>query len=289
VTRAHAPWVARVMGAKSSKQGGESENAGSIRRKHKKKNPPPRDSSRDYWDPRFRNQQECRVDVKGYGRGVLRYYGPHFTKPGYRCGVQLDDPVGLNNGIVGDCEYFRCEMKHGILVDPRLVMIVKDSTAIQTGRRSEGLRLSVKRQEQLDLEQNEATVAAEEKQVNLDVAQRRIHSLYENDDQEHITSKDAREELVAIAKDQMEMQAADQRQQEEQEKLERELAEAEEERRKEEEEAQQRELDEAATKAATKEQQAVLESWLGEEVFENLAPTPAKENVHPMLALYSAE
>ena len=57
-----------------------------------------------------------RVDVVGYGLGVLEYYGPHATKLGYRCGVHLDRPVGHNNGTVDGFQYFECPEKHGILV-----------------------------------------------------------------------------------------------------------------------------------------------------------------------------
>ena len=57
-----------------------------------------------------------RVLVKGFGAGTLRYYGKHATKPGYRCGVELDEAIGKNNGTVGGFWYFDCEDGHGILV-----------------------------------------------------------------------------------------------------------------------------------------------------------------------------
>jgi len=42
-----------------------------------------------------------RVAVEGYETpGTLRYYGPHATKEGMRCGVELAEPVGLNNGTI---------------------------------------------------------------------------------------------------------------------------------------------------------------------------------------------
>jgi dynactin complex subunit len=44
------------------------------------------------------------VSVDGYDMpGTLRYYGPHATKPGMRCGVELSQPVGLNNGTIKVC------------------------------------------------------------------------------------------------------------------------------------------------------------------------------------------
>ncbi|EDQ86451.1 uncharacterized protein MONBRDRAFT_38456 [Monosiga brevicollis MX1] len=42
-----------------------------------------------------------RVYVQGYGEGVLRFYGQHEDPArGTRCGVELDEPVGRNNGTV---------------------------------------------------------------------------------------------------------------------------------------------------------------------------------------------
>jgi hypothetical protein len=52
----------------------------------------------------------------GYGWGTLHYFGLHATKPGYRCGVALDEGKGLNNGTVDGFWYFRCEPGHGLLV-----------------------------------------------------------------------------------------------------------------------------------------------------------------------------
>ena len=57
-----------------------------------------------------------RVEVLGYGQGTLVFYGPHATRPGYRCGVRLDMPTGLNNGTVEGHTYFDCPPKHGVLV-----------------------------------------------------------------------------------------------------------------------------------------------------------------------------
>ena len=57
-----------------------------------------------------------RVTVLGFGAGVLKFYGPHATKRGYRCGVQLDDPNGKNNGTVDGHQYFKCPNGYGILV-----------------------------------------------------------------------------------------------------------------------------------------------------------------------------
>jgi hypothetical protein len=42
-----------------------------------------------------------RVTVDQYGAGVIRFYGPHVMDGRPRVGVELDMPVGLNNGTVG--------------------------------------------------------------------------------------------------------------------------------------------------------------------------------------------
>ena len=42
-----------------------------------------------------------RVKIEGYScQGILRFFGPHNSKPGLRCGVELDEPAGKNNGTV---------------------------------------------------------------------------------------------------------------------------------------------------------------------------------------------
>ena len=70
-----------------------------------------------------------RVVVKGFGPGILRFYGPHAYKPGYRCGVQLDEPKGLNNGTVQGYVYFECKDGYGVLVDPRKVRLADPNAA----------------------------------------------------------------------------------------------------------------------------------------------------------------
>eukprot|EP00040_Diaphanoeca_grandis_P023478 m.127687 g.127687 ORF g.127687 m.127687 type:complete len:1185 (-) comp29294_c0_seq3:434-3988(-) len=62
-----------------------------------------------------------RVSVLGFGNGTLRYYGRHAFQPGFRCGVELDDMIGYNNGSVDGYYYFSCKDKYGVLVDPRKI------------------------------------------------------------------------------------------------------------------------------------------------------------------------
>lgn len=65
-----------------------------------------------------------RVRVQGYAcGGVLRFYGRHATKNIPRCGVELDEPVGKNDGTVGGHTYFKCADSRGVLVAPSKVTL----------------------------------------------------------------------------------------------------------------------------------------------------------------------
>ncbi|XP_068085268.1 uncharacterized protein [Anabrus simplex] len=46
--------------------------------------------------------------------GVLRYLGPLHGEPGVWCGVELDEPAGLNDGSVRGTRYFQCRAQHGV-------------------------------------------------------------------------------------------------------------------------------------------------------------------------------
>ena len=65
------------------------------------------------------NDVGARVMVEGYCEGVVRFFGPHQSKPGMRAGVELDKPIGLNDGVVGGHPYFKCAPNHGVLVSQR--------------------------------------------------------------------------------------------------------------------------------------------------------------------------
>lgn len=66
----------------------------------------------------------ARVHVEGYScKGTLRFFGTHRVKGGLRCGVELDQPLGKNNGTVGHDTYFSCAAKHGLLVVPGKVKL----------------------------------------------------------------------------------------------------------------------------------------------------------------------
>ena len=45
--------------------------------------------------------------------GVLRFFGPTEFASGTFAGVELDEPVGKNDGSYGGIRYFTCPAKHG--------------------------------------------------------------------------------------------------------------------------------------------------------------------------------
>ncbi|KAG7198920.1 hypothetical protein KM043_015737 [Ampulex compressa] len=51
---------------------------------------------------------------QGSKTGVLRYVGATEFAPGEWCGVELDEPIGKNDGSVADKRYFECRPKHGL-------------------------------------------------------------------------------------------------------------------------------------------------------------------------------
>lgn len=65
-------------------------------------------------------------DVEGYAvRGTLRFFGRHAVNGQMRCGVELDHPIGKNNGTVSGHVYFSCPPNCGILCRPDKVRIAR--------------------------------------------------------------------------------------------------------------------------------------------------------------------
>ena len=54
------------------------------------------------------------VIVSGTKMGVLRYLGPTEFAKGEWAGIELQEPLGKNDGAVAGTRYFTCEMKHGL-------------------------------------------------------------------------------------------------------------------------------------------------------------------------------
>jgi hypothetical protein len=68
-----------------------------------------------------------RVTVEGYNgfKGTIRFVGKHAIEKTPRVGVELDEPIGKSNGTVKGHTYFECRAKHGVLVKPGKVTLVK--------------------------------------------------------------------------------------------------------------------------------------------------------------------
>ncbi|CAH1399946.1 unnamed protein product [Nezara viridula] len=54
------------------------------------------------------------MSTQGSKIGILRYRGTTGFAPGEWCGVELDDPLGKNDGSVEGIRYFQCQPKYGL-------------------------------------------------------------------------------------------------------------------------------------------------------------------------------
>ena len=61
--------------------------------------------------------------TSGTKTGTLRYLGPTDFAAGEWAGVELDTPVGKNDGTVGEKRYFECPAKHGLFAPSHKVRI----------------------------------------------------------------------------------------------------------------------------------------------------------------------
>ncbi|XP_016657828.1 CAP-Gly domain-containing linker protein 1 isoform X3 [Acyrthosiphon pisum] len=82
---------------------------------------------------------------QGSKLGVLRYRGATQFAPGEWCGIELDDPLGKNNGIVEGIRYFECEDKFGLFTpiakvskSPMSASRMSTNCAIHKAKRSPG-------------------------------------------------------------------------------------------------------------------------------------------------------
>lgn len=58
----------------------------------------------------------CRVIVEGDKHGTLKYKGRIKSRDSFWVGVELDEPVGNNDGSVDGIEYFSCAINYGLFV-----------------------------------------------------------------------------------------------------------------------------------------------------------------------------
>ncbi|CAH8646839.1 unnamed protein product [Dicrocoelium dendriticum] len=67
-----------------------------------------------------------RVLVAGQRKGILRFIGPTQFAPGTWYGVELDQPLGKNNGSVSGVRYFQCPIGHGIFASRERIQRLPD-------------------------------------------------------------------------------------------------------------------------------------------------------------------
>ncbi|XP_046861896.1 CAP-Gly domain-containing linker protein 4-like [Xenia sp. Carnegie-2017] len=86
------------------------------------------------------------VIVGGTKMGILRYCGSTDFAKGQWAGVELNDPVGKNDGSVGGKNYFHCKPKHGLFCPVSKISIPKPHNhAIKTRPNSVKLNTNLTR------------------------------------------------------------------------------------------------------------------------------------------------
>ena len=73
-------------------------------------------------------QVGARVLVHGENLGTVRYAGTTSFQTGKWVGVELDDQLGKNNGVVQGKRYFECRSNHGVFVRPAHIKILPPSS-----------------------------------------------------------------------------------------------------------------------------------------------------------------
>lgn len=74
--------------------------------------------------------------------GIVRFYGVTRFADGEWVGIELDDAVGKNNGMVMGISYFECPPAHGIFVRPNMVQQGSSQVLMETGCRPCGYSVS---------------------------------------------------------------------------------------------------------------------------------------------------
>ena len=82
-----------------------------------------------------------RVMVEGFSsKGTVRYVGSHHkSDDAVAVMVELDDPVGINNGTVDGHQYYSLAPKHGVLANPAKVKKIERTITFKKGRSGFGL------------------------------------------------------------------------------------------------------------------------------------------------------
>merc|ERR1711920_239522 len=58
--------------------------------------------------------------------GYIRFVGPTSFAAGRWVGIELDEPVGKNNGSVKGVSYFKCDANRGMFVRPAQVRLISE-------------------------------------------------------------------------------------------------------------------------------------------------------------------
>jgi len=96
----------------------------------------------------------------GQKGGVLRYVGKIELDPGTWCGVELDAPVGLNDGSVRGVRYFTCAPLHGVLVPAGKVGLLQDEFVSEVSESGPHSLLPVKRHSMGEVSERSASQAS---------------------------------------------------------------------------------------------------------------------------------
>ncbi|CAG8677120.1 14046_t:CDS:2, partial [Funneliformis caledonium] len=73
----------------------------------------------------------ARCEIQGK-LGTIRFVGHITFATGKWVGVELDEPLGKNNGSIADERYFDCKQNHGIFVRPSQIKIIDLINSLQS-------------------------------------------------------------------------------------------------------------------------------------------------------------
>ncbi|KAJ9598209.1 hypothetical protein L9F63_011113, partial [Diploptera punctata] len=95
----------------------------------------PHNKKNDVTSPVTSSHVGHRVCVNGTKVGILRYFGEIKLEKGTFCGIELDEPAGLNDGSLNGIRYFTCKPQHGIFAPVHIVKPLPGGSWTQQFRR----------------------------------------------------------------------------------------------------------------------------------------------------------
>ena len=67
----------------------------------------------------------CTLQKRNYGEfGFVRFIGSITGACGTFLGIEFDNPVGEHDGSRNSIQYFQCEQKHGLFLQPQYAKVV---------------------------------------------------------------------------------------------------------------------------------------------------------------------